>query len=176
MLYNKCINLAKLSKGANERYGAILVKNGEIIGEGYNRAIAHQSFGKLKRFIKQSYANHAEIESLNDFLLKKYPNEETLDFDIILNDLKGSDIYVAGYFNKSKQLFFKSLFTCVKCIPYLEKYGIENIFVPLPDGWQKIPIEDALKGASTFKSLKKGGIFNNRLKSLIGDYKIDLVD
>jgi len=37
--YNRCVNLAKTSKSKGERYGAILVKDGEILGEGYNRAI-----------------------------------------------------------------------------------------------------------------------------------------
>jgi len=69
--YRECIRLALRSKGAAERYGAILLEDGEVIGRGYNRSIAHASFPgiRLKRVIRQGYANHAEVEAINDALL-----------------------------------------------------------------------------------------------------------
>jgi len=159
--YKLCISLAKNSKADEERYGAVLVKNEKIIGMGYNRCISHPKF-KLDRILKQGYANHAEVESMNDALMKEY-------------DINESDIYVAGYFNKTKILFFKKYFTCVKCIPYMKKFNIKNIFTPSPDSWIKIPLEQAYNDAIMFKGVVKGDVHSNRLKFLIGNYNLDLI-
>lgn len=50
------INLAKIAFNENEvPVGAIVVKNGEIIGKGFNQVIS-----------KNSIASHAEINAIND--------------------------------------------------------------------------------------------------------------
>lgn len=156
--YKICIRNAKQSKAEGERYGAIIVKNGKILGEGYNRGIAHAKF-KLDRILKQGYANHAEVEAMNDALTKGY-------------DIDGSDIYVAGYFPKTGTLFFKTQFTCKLCIPYFKKFNIRHIFVPLPDRWNPRTIDECIEDSQLFK---RGQIHQDRLKYLIGDYKIGLL-
>jgi deoxycytidylate deaminase len=108
--YLKCISLAIQSKG-NERYGCLLVADERIRGKGYNRAIAHPAFGRLEREIRQGMANHAEVEAMNNALTNKF-------------QIDGSDLYVAGYFPKSGQLFFKTNYTCVKCIPHMKNWGL----------------------------------------------------
>src|SRR5688572_530314 len=70
--YQRCISLATQSKGDSQRYGSVLEKDGNLVGEGYNRAIAHFSFGTLKRHIRQGYANHAEVEAMNFAIDKKH--------------------------------------------------------------------------------------------------------
>jgi hypothetical protein len=156
-IYRECIHLAHQSKAEGERYGAVLIKNGEILGRGYNRGIAHAKF-KLDRILKQGYANHAEVEAMNDALING-------------KDIRFAKIYVAGYFNKTKTLFFKKEFTCMRCIPYFEKYEIENIYVPIPSGWRERNIEDCKVDALQFK----GGTHDKRLKALIGNYNVSLV-
>lgn len=154
--YRECISLAKKSKGKHERYGALLVKHNEIFGRGYNRAIAHPAWEKsLERIIRQGHTNHAEIEALNDALM---------NYEI---DVNGSNIYVAGFFYPTSQLFFQDKFTCVKCPKYLLKYGIENIFIPSINGWKKRPVNKALIEA---KEYLVGGTTNNRIKSCQGKY------
>jgi deoxycytidylate deaminase len=152
--YLKCINLALKSKG-NERYGSIVVADGRIIGEGYNRAIAHPSFGRLERKIRQGMANHAEVEAINNAILK--------DFSI-----KGTVLYVAGYFPKSGQLFFKNDYTCVKCIPHIRNYGINSIYVPTPSGWIKKSLDMASEEAKRFTK----GTHQKRLDAIIGYFFI----
>ena len=50
------INLAKIASNKNEvPVGAIIVKNGQIIGKGFNQVIS-----------KNSVASHAEINAIND--------------------------------------------------------------------------------------------------------------
>lgn len=100
--YKECINLAKKSKG-KERYGSILVKDGNVIGAGFNRAIAHKYF-KLERMIRQGYHTHAEVEALCDALIQE-------------KDTQDSRIYCAGYFPDSGELFFQNKYTCTACPP-----------------------------------------------------------
>jgi len=157
--YKKCISNAKQSKSKSERYGAIVVKNGEILGEGFNRAIVHPKF-KLDRFLKQGYANHAEVEALNDAITKGY-------------DVSDSDIYVAGYFTKTKTLFFKQQFTCKLCIPYFKKFNIKNIYVPLPDKWNKRTVQNCVEDSVLFH---RGNMHNDRLNVSVGDYKLSLLE
>jgi deoxycytidylate deaminase len=152
IFYLECIRLAQQSKG-NERYGSILVKDGEIIGKGFNRAIAHSSFGKLERKIKQGMANHAEIEALNDSL----DNSKNVD---------GSDLYVAGYFPENNQLFFKKYYTCVKCLSHFKNYKIASIYVPTPEGWIKKDLEEATEEAQEFKQ----NTHKKRLKVILGNF------
>ena len=152
--YLKCISLATQSKG-NERYGSIIVVDEKIIGEGYNRAIAHPSFGRLEREIRQGMANHAEVEAMNDALANGL-------------QIEGSELYVAGFFPKSGQLFFKKDYTCVKCIPHMRNYGITNIYDPTPDGWLKKSLEVAGEEAKKFTN----GTHQKRIDAIIGDFFI----
>ena len=153
--YKKCIEIAKLSKGASQRYGSLLVRDGVVIGEGYNRSIAHRSFGRLERIVRQGYCNHAEIEALNDALMNDY-------------DVTDSEIYVGGYFpERSGLLFLKREYTCTKCPPILKRWGIFRINVPTPQGWLPKNIEEAMAEAKTYKD---GGIYRNRLSAVLGQW------
>lgn len=150
--YVECIRLAELSKGTDQRYGSLLVKDGEIIGRGYNRAIAHPSFPKLKRIIYQGYSNHAEIEALNDALMKR-------------RGVKNSEIFVGGFFPKEKGLLFlHNEFTCMRCIPILASYNVSKINVPTPKGWVSKNMDEALEEAAEYL----GGTYKNRVVSVIG--------
>jgi len=153
--YLACINLAKQSKG-NERYGSIIVSDGSIIGCGFNRAIAHWAFGKLPREIRQGMANHAEVEAMNDALSRGF-------------SLVDTEMYVAGYFPKTGQLFFKKQYTCVKCIPYLRAQGIVSISVPTPNRWIKKTLDQAEREAKLFIN----GTHKKRLEAVIGEFFID---
>jgi len=157
--YQECLSFALQSKGISERYGSIVVKDGEILGGGWNRAIAHPAWTKkLERIIRQGYTNHAEVEALNDVLMNNF------------QDVEGADIYVAGYFSKTKQLFFQDAYTCVKCPPKVQEYGIRNIIIPTVDGWRERSIEEASKEA---KDYKIGGTTQNRLESCQGNFDIE---
>ena len=155
-LYRDCIQTATRSKG-NERYGSLILKEGRVIGRGFNRAIAHPAF-RLERVLKQGMANHSEVEALHDALMH-------------LEDTQGADLYVAGFFPRTGQLFMHRTFTCVRCIPYLQEAGIENIFVPMPDGWKKRPMVAAAREATTFTN----GTHSKRLDSVVGEYYLDSI-
>lgn len=158
-IYQSCINLATNSKGPSERYGSRLVMEGEVLGKGgWNRALSNPNWDyKLERIVKQGYANHAEIEALNDILMNHPQNVE------------GADIYVAGYFAKSEQLFFQEKYTCVLCPPKLIDYGIKNIIIPTINGWKKRPIKEALEEAREYL----GGTTSKRIESCQGEFYLD---
>jgi len=153
--YRICLSLAALSGGRTERYGSILVKNNRIYGIGRSREIAGPKI-KLERIIKQGFANHAEIESMNDALYKDY-------------NIKNGDIYVAGYFPKNGRIFFHREYTCRICPPFMSKYEICNLYIPTPNFWIKKTLEEATKEGERFVS----GAHEKRLASCIGNYIID---
>lgn len=155
-LYLECLRLARLSKG-NERYGSLLVRRGEILGGGYNRAIAHPSFAKLKRVVYQGYSNHAEVEALNDALMKGF-------------EVQGAEIFVGGYFPREEGLLFlKNEFTCLRCPPILSSFKISKINVPTPGGWISKDMTEAFREAGGYKT---GGIYKNRVRSVLGHWNI----
>jgi hypothetical protein len=153
--YLRCISLALRSKG-EERFGCLAVKNGEVIGEGFNRAIATPAF-KLDRIIRQGYANHAEIEAMNDALSKGY-------------DIRGCELFTAGYFPDLGRLEFTDQYNCMKCIPYMERYGIAGLNDPMPNGWVKKSLGLALAQAKVYTN----GIHQKRINASIGNFSIDL--
>lgn len=150
-----CLGMARQSKAdyrTNQAYGSYLVKDGQVIGKGFNRAIVHKHF-RLERIIRQGYSNHAEIEALNDALLNG-------------KDTNGGEIYVAGFFVRSKQIFFHEDFTCLKCANCLNQYGIKNINIPLPGGWQTRPIETAINDARNIQDNK----YEYRKQTTVGNF------
>ena len=157
--YLRCIELALQSKNdkrQDQAFGAVLVKSGEIIGEGRNRAIVHPRF-RLERIVRQGYVNHAEVEALNDALMQR-------------RDVNGGLVYVAGFFMRNGFLFFQNKFTCKICISPLRKYLIEGIAVPTPNAW----IERSLDEAEADARECNGSRYDHRQSVLIGNYSIGL--
>ncbi len=127
--YRECIQLATNSKSKKMRFGSIVVKDGEIIGRGWNRR-------PVGGPISMGYANHAEAESINDVL----NNGRKTD---------GSQLLVAGYFAEDGSLYMprKLCYTCRACPDYFEKYEISEVLVPLVSGWGRLSVEEAGKSA-----------------------------
>jgi tRNA(Arg) A34 adenosine deaminase TadA len=158
-IYLECLRLAIQSKAEDERYGSVLIKNGKIFGRGYNRAISHPSF-RLDRIIRQGYANHAEIEAMNSALSKKH-------------NIKGTSIYVAGYFPKENGLLFlHEEFTCPKCAVIMQKYDIDTLFVPSAMGWVGRNVKDIEAETRRYNHNANNNVHQNRINSIKEDWKI----
>lgn len=135
--FQRCIELSRLTD-APETHGALIEYGGTIIGEGRNRAIAHKDF-KLDRVIRMGFSNHAEVEAMNDALMHGY-------------SLKGTTIYVAGIMvNENNLLYIADHFSCVKCIPYMRKFGVSGVHVPTRSGWKYFDTDQAFETAQFFK-------------------------
>lgn len=161
--YRECIGLVLRSKGARERYGAILIGEGEIIGRGYNRSIAHASFPgiRLKRVIRQGYANHAEVEAINDALLTG-------------KSVEGAGVYVAGYFPSNGNLFLHDTFTCDRCAKIMSEWGVRAVYVPSMRGWIERPIAVALEEAGVL--LRGMGKHESRISLIQGSFSVRQIE
>lgn len=154
-LYKECIRLATNSKG-KMRFGSVLIKDGKTIGKGWNRRTA----GRSKELqISMGYANHAEVESMNNAVMEKY-------------DINNSRIYVAGYFHDGSLYIPKyPSFTCTSCPRYFEKYGINEIFVPLYSGWERLFLNEAIETAKSFY----GNSHNKRIDVGKSNLTVDMI-
>jgi deoxycytidylate deaminase len=160
-LYVGCITLAGQTKNdhrCSEQYGSLLVKDGKVLGGGWNKCITHPQF-RLERKIRQGWINHAEVEALNDVLDEK-------------RNPRGATVYVAGFFCSTGRLFLHREYTCIRCISPLVEHGIESICIPAPEGWVTKPIAEALTDARLFTN----GTGSKREQSCLGDYRIESID
>lgn len=133
--YQLCLHEAMQSKSSIERYGSVLVNNEQVIGRGHNRRVSKSDEG-----VRMGYANHAEVEALNDALRNGY-------------ETQGSKLFVAGYFPENGSLHIRDSlnYTCHKCPKYLKESGVIEIHVPLILGWKALSIDKALECAQEFK-------------------------
>ncbi len=165
--YHICISLATFSKSETERYGSFLIdKNRFIYGMGFNRAIHHPKF-HLQRVINMGYANHAEIEAMDQGIrLGASPDD--------------CDIYVAGYFPKAhngfngkNRLLLKddAWFTCDRCPPIMKKWGINKVYVPTLNGWQGLTIDESMECGKSFSK----GKHEKRIAAVSTEYTIDVL-
>jgi hypothetical protein len=136
-LYKECMQLATNSRSTIVRFGSVVVKDGKIIGRGWNVFANQKKLGKLP--IVMGYANHAEVSAMNDALNNGY-------------SLEGADVYVAGYFPNDNSLYIPrdAYFTCTRCPTYFDRYKINSVSVPLYQRWSRLDVSEAKESAKTF--------------------------
>ena len=136
-----------------------MVKDGDILGRGYNRSVFCTTSDKPYGIIRQGYCNHAEIEALNDAIING-------------NNIKDAEIYVGGYFPKENNLLFlHNEYTCLRCPPILKKFNVNVINIPTPNGWMPKKIDESFFEARKYID---GGTYKNRIFSVIN--KLTLSD
>ena len=146
---HECLSLAKNCK-SNIGFGAILVKNGIIIGKGRNRRSTIEDRLLLSHV---DYAIHAEQAAIVDALQKG-------------NDVYGADVFVAGIILKGKnkgKISFRTIpeFGCRKCPHSFKRF---NIYVNIPKingNWFRLSPEEAMETGEKFHGK---GIWNAFVK------------
>jgi deoxycytidylate deaminase len=105
-VFDKALALAKKST-MTQRHGAVIVKNGEVIGQGYNHIASYMS---------HSWSCHAEIAAIMSLKTrtKKFLEDATL--------------VVVRIGPESQGCPFKLSKPCAKCQEQIEKTGIKRIF------------------------------------------------
>lgn len=133
--------LEEASKGKSQmRFGAVLVKDGVIIGKGWNRLAKPNERTVLGGYV--DYAIHAEQAAIYDALQKT-------------DDLSDAYLYVLGESNAKQTRGNLSVrdersFTCYKCAHTLQRFGV-TVIVPTITGWEELTPDEALASAKTHK-------------------------
>lgn len=108
--WRRCIDLALRSQGKEQRYGSVVIKNGKIIGEGWNRLL-----GRGEPFpFRTSFFLHAEKAAIGQALLE-------------IKSLVGARLCVSGLLVEEKRpiVFKNPTSTCVGCAKLYPRFGID---------------------------------------------------
>lgn len=153
--YQKCIELALKSKSEVQKCGAIIVSNGVIIGEGWNRLL-----GRNEPFpFRTSFFLHGEKAAMGDAILR-YGQEK----------LKGATLYVACVFVKEiKALILKpsAKNTCTICTQHYPRFGLRAAF-PRESGWVFTSGEQAYQNALESRKIIQAQKVSNK------DYRLSI--
>jgi|SRR3972149_5909418 len=133
-----CLELAQKSR-SKIGFGAVLVKNGQIIGRGHNRLATPW---ERRRLSHVDYAIHAEQACIIDALNHR-------------RNVSGSEVYVVGMVLTGRNkgtLTVRSEkgYGCLKCPHTLERYDI-SINIPYVGGWVKLSPQEAHATAKWFR-------------------------
>jgi len=139
----RCIELAKQSQCSRVQFGAVIVKNNKIVGEGYNAPIIDGICGNYclrSRLgithglnLELCYALHAEQMALKNAGKKA----------------EGADLYIVGIkHGKFLMKVHPRFVACVICAIHEIAYGIKNIYdYNATYGWSKATPKQALETA-----------------------------
>lgn len=127
-----CLSLAEQCK-TDIGFGAVLVKNNKIIGQGRNRLASKEDRGIVPCV---DYAIHAEQSAILDAINKGY-------------NVTNGQIFVLGKClsgkNKGKLTTrTERVFVCSKCPHALLKFNV-SVNIPHITGWMNIPPMEALE-------------------------------
>lgn len=127
-----CLNLS-LQCRTGVGFGAVLVKDGEIIGKGRNRRSSRED-RKLLTHI--DYAIHAEQDCIADAIRNGH-------------DISGSEVYVIGQALSGKNrgrltIRYEPIFVCRKCPHTFVRFNIP-VNIPYYTGWLKLSPDEAMK-------------------------------
>ena len=119
------INIAKAvserSTCLKKHYGAVLVKNGEIISTGYN----NPPRGEL-----HCHTCTKTCQGTNEATYLSCPSvhaEQNAIISASRNEMLGADLYLAGYNVKSGEPIECEAWPCEICLRLIKNAGIENV-------------------------------------------------
>ena len=131
----ECLNLAAMSK-SNMKFGAIVVRDAQIIGKGWNRLATKEDRGIIPHV---DYCIHSEQAAILDAILRDEP-------------LINAKVYVLGYGARNGILSTREgkYFTCKRCSKSLVKFDLP-VMIPTPTGWVELSPEEATESAKYHK-------------------------
>lgn len=149
-----CLELARQSK-AQTGFGALVVKDGQVVGSGRNRRSQPGENERLGGDV--DYAAHAEQAALLDALGNLGG----------LGNLDGCEVYVLGEVRRGADAGKLSVrlteqerfFTCLRCARSLARFGV-SVNIPLPSGWHRLSAEEAVETATSFRAAGRKRVFS----------------
>lgn len=114
-----CEHACKVAKksGMNHRHGAVVIYNGEIIADGYNRECSE---------FKEQFSVHAEV----DALLKVRKMGKHI--------LSQCDLIVVRIAPSSMDHVMKFSMPCCKCRSFIERFGIRRVYYSTNDEFDNL--------------------------------------
>lgn len=109
---HRFIDIARdISQTSNMHYklGALVIKNGKIVGRGFNNSLRTCVDGKLYPGV------HAEFGALRDYASKKSYNKQTKKIDLLVVRFTKNEIPVISK-------------PCIVCLSYIIKMGVRRVF------------------------------------------------
>lgn len=119
--------------GMNHQHGAVIIYDGEVIAEGYNR--------ECNEF-KEQFSVHAEVDAL--MKVRKLGK----------HILSQCDLIVVRIAPPSLDYAMKLSMPCSKCRPFIERMGIRRVYYSTNDEYD-ITIRNSDKFASTYETILK---------------------
>jgi hypothetical protein len=147
-LYKTCISNAVLSPCQKAGFGAVLVREGEIVSQAYNDTIpelASQCTPKCIRLDMQSRTEsmigacgHAEE------WVMKYARDKGVN-------LRECEMYIAGLtFYGLPWIKTSAVHTCLRCAVQMNYAGLKGVYVPVADHWERLSTNESLKTAERY--------------------------
>lgn len=136
LLWQRCLSLAFKSRSEDQRYGALVVVNGQVVGEGWNRLLKK---GEPFPF-KTTFFLHAERAAIGDAM--RFLGTE---------EISGATVHVAGFLVRERRPLIRrsSMIdkgTCTQCARLYVRHGL-SVALMSQDGWVELKGEKALLNA-----------------------------
>ena len=150
----RCLELADKSSCKKRKYGSVVVKNGEIVGEGFN----HPASKEIEKIlcnpcIRIDINSGTELEKCADVHAEQ---AAIIDAYKHVNDLSGTVLYVTGR-SPDGELIKKSEkgFYCSFCSRIMAEAGIKEVRFPMTDGVGSLSKGEYLRSSYEFALGKK---------------------
>jgi len=150
----RCLDLADKSSCSKKKYGSVIVKDDEIIGEGYNHPVTKEIEDLLCHPCIRENINSgtrlemcAAIHAEQAAIINAYKNGK---------DPEGATLYVAGKRNDGEIIVFDEKgFYCSFCSRIMAEVGIEKVGVLTKNGVEYLTKDEYLRSSFEFALGKK---------------------
>jgi hypothetical protein len=156
-LWQECMNLALRSGSENQRYGALVVRGGKIVGWGWNRLLKK---GEPFPF-KTTFFLHAERAAIGNAMLA-----------LESQDLGQAVVYVAGFLVRERHPLIRrssrvNAGSCSQCAMLYVKHNL-SVALMSEHGWVVLDGSEALQNAlKNAQILKDRGISKREFRQEI---------
>lgn len=151
-LYQKCFSVALDSHCQKMKFGCVVVRNGEVIYEGFNKTIE-----ALKSLCEPKCIRFS-ITSRTESMLGACGHAEEGLWEVVHRGIPihECDLYIAGIHpNGLPWLKKQAEHTCLRCAVQMHNAKIHRVYVPVVDQWVGISTERALETALAYATQEK---------------------
>ena len=151
-IYQKCFYAALDSPCQKMKFGCVIVRNGEVVYEGFNETI------EVLKSLCEPKCIRFSITSRTESMLGACGHAEEGLWEVIHRGIPihECDLYIAGiYPNDLAWLRKQAEHTCLRCAVLMHNAKIRTIYIPVGDHWEGITTEKALQTALSYSTQEK---------------------